>query len=261
MKIIFSYTTQTEGAPSPNWPQLAALSNYYFKHQGFETIFFGDDIALNLFKNIKYDHFELIKNNELDQFPKCLWSMIKLIAISKINEPFIHVDMDLLYMKIDKDKINKDVVCLHDEFFLNTSMKRLQNFFNIQPIENEEIYSYNCGILGGNDYITFHKAINILFQFINNNYDHISNVYNAQHKNLENKYFFYPAVLVEQIWFFQILKSLDAKINTICGNSKNWDLLRILLSRNNIIHLMQSKKLDMSIRWVNANTQLLNLEY
>ena len=117
MKIIFSYIHYPFSI-SKSWRQLSALSNYHAKQLGFETIFFGDESSLKEFKNVEYNHFEIISNKEINQFPGCLWSMGKLISLKKVKEPCIHLDLDIFLKDcFDKEKLNKDIICLNDEIF------------------------------------------------------------------------------------------------------------------------------------------------
>lgn len=266
MKIIFSHVKYPE-PNSKSWVELGALSNYFIKQFGYESIFWGDEESLKEFGNIEYNYFERIDKNEINQFPKCLWSMGKLIALSKMKEPCVHIDMDLFIQKpsFDKEKLNHEILCLHDEKFSNNNMFRLQELFNHKKPEEAqgEIVSYNCGVIGGTDISSFQTAINIVFDYVTNQFNFIEEIYNRYKNNKDVKYYFYPPVLVEQVWLFQILKThLSKQIHSIIdSNHSNWNYLRENLKRNGIIHLMHQKSQEIVIQSVNRKVQLLNLKF
>jgi hypothetical protein len=266
MKVIFSHV-KYPFSPSKSWVKLGAVSNYHAKQHGFETIFFGDEESLNEFKNVEYDHFEKISNNEINQFPKCLWNMGKLITLKKVKEPCIHLDMDIFLRDcFDKKKLNKDILCLHDEIFSNKNMKTLQALFrNYKPIQanGEDIISYNCGIMGGNDYTTMHNSLDILFDHVIQNYHFIDAVNSKFSKKEIYKNVFYPPVLVEQVWLFQIFKGHFGKeISKVVSEiPSGWADVSNLLVENCIVHLMSNKK-DIHIQHViNRKAKELNLKF
>jgi hypothetical protein len=249
MKIIFSYVTNNN-APSQSSVELAALSNFLVKKQNLKTVFFGDKIAISNFKNIEYDEFVELKDDELLQLPPSLWSMNKLMAVRQINEPFLHLDCDMLLFKdLHKLQYDHDIVCFHDEYFIDHHFQTLQDLFQIKPEQcnNYITRSYNCGIFGGNDYQSYHKAIDILFEFIKNNYTHIEYISSKYRndKNLAkqaNYDFFHPPVLVEQIWMFQLLQSFGKQIHTIM-QIHNWHTdFENKSKESGFIHLMHRKE-------------------
>lgn len=265
MKIIFSHVKYSFSL-SKSWVKLGAVSNYFAKQHGFETILFGDEESLNDFKNVEYDHFEKISNNEINQFPECLWSMGKLIALKKVKEPCIHLDMDIFLREcFDKNKLNKDILCLHDEIFQNNNMKKLQSIFrNYKPkeAEGQETISYNCGIMGGSDYISMHNSIDIIFDYVIKNYEFIDAINNKYSKKEIYKHVFYPPVLVEQIWLFQILKRHFGKeiSKVVKETPSGWPDISNLLVQNCVVHLMQNKKEIHVQHLVNRKAKELNIK-
>ncbi len=266
MKIIFSHIKYPVSR-SKYWTQLSALSNYHAKQLGFETIFFGDEESLKELKNIEYNYFEIISNKEINQFPCCLWSMGKLIALKKVKEPCIHLDMDIFLKDcFDKEKLNKDIVCLNDEIFQNQNMINLQSIFkNFKPIQanGEETISYNCGIMGGNDYITMHNSINIIFNYVIQNYDFIESINSEFSKKEIYKNIFCPTVLVEQIWLFQILKGFFKKeISKVIHKTPfSWPDISNFLAENCVTHLMNNKSSIRVQDMVNREAKKLNLKF
>jgi len=249
MKILYSYVVN-KNAPYQCSLQLAALSNFLAQHNGFETEFWGDEESLYLFKNIKYNHFKKLDTNKLSKLPPSLWSMSKLLAIRNTYEPFLHFDCDILLFKyLSKYYQEKDILCLNNENFFDQQYAELQNIYGIKPkqSENQIIRSYNCGILGGKDYETFHKSIDIIFKYIEDNYTYMENIANTYSRKVFS--LFFPPVLVEQIWLFQIIKSFNKDINEIGmpyfkfpDNIFNTKINYNDFIHYGLIHLMNDKK-------------------
>lgn len=265
MKIIFSNVKYPEYV-SKSWAQLAALSNYFFKKHGFETVFFGDEESLKEFKNIEYTHFEKIEKNEINQFPQCLWSMGKLVALNKISEPCLHVDMDIFLQQpfLNQNLLKSDIICLHDEIFASNNMIKLQQLFQYRKPKEAygDTISYNCGLIGGNDFITLQKAINIVFNYVTDNYEFIEKINNKYKNNPDIQDYFYPPVLAEQIWLFQILKNFfNKEIQTIIPAPLDWKMARDSLLSHGIVHLMSQKKEDIVIHAVNKKVDYLDIKY
>lgn len=249
MKVIFSHI----GNPFANYvgsdyPMFTALSNYYIKQLGFETIFFGDETSLKDFKNIEFDYTEKLQITKLKYFPNCFWSGGKLLAIESMNEPCMHIDNDLFLTKsIPEDFLMNDIICFHDELFAMNNkwvqLSKLVDFFPIQPKQAEGIpsISYNCGIIGGQDLETIKKGIGIVFDFISNNASYIDHIYFKHKNNKDYKHFFHPSVLIEQIWLFQIFKFFGKQITPLVKIT-DWDSsFRDMALNTGYIHLMHKK--------------------
>ncbi len=265
MKVIFSHL-KYPCSPSQSSPQLAALSNYCAKKIGFETILFADEDSLKRFKTIEYTHHELITECEKNKFPKCLWNTGKLIALKKVKEPVIHLDMDIFLKKhFKKNKLNNDIICLHDEIFKQHLIIRLQKLFkDYRPKKTigMDIISYNCGIIGGNDYETLHKSIDVIFDYLVENFDFIEKINKKYSKNIRFNNIFYPPVLVEQVWLFQILKNVfNKKIITLVDSPINWQDVHNKLRNEHIVHLMSGKNLTHCTNIINNEVDKLNLKY
>ena len=120
MKIVFSYWSKANPEHDPLFKELAAVSNYFAKQHGYETVLYTD-IAGNLLLNkIEYDKIILMPEHILNKFPKTGWSLGKLLATSMINEPFLHLDFDLfLFKPIEESVFNKQAVFFHDEIWMD----------------------------------------------------------------------------------------------------------------------------------------------
>jgi hypothetical protein len=246
MKAIFSHINNPFSEhPTDEYVEFTALSNYFAKKQGLKTIFFGDENALKNFKKIEFDETYRLPTKILKDFPKCFWAAGKLLALSLMNEPCIHIDNDLFLTKpIPENFFKNDIYCFHDELFAMEGLSKMQDLFKIKPKETigHELISYNCGIMGGQDIRTIRKSIDIIFNFITDNANYIDLVNLTYSKIPEYDYFFYTPVIIEQMWLFQIYKSFGKQITPLI-HLKNWAESFETETRNSgYIHLMQQKK-------------------
>jgi len=246
MKALFSHIHNPFSEyPTDDYVESAALANYFAKKQGFETIFFGDEGALKNFKEIEFNDTFKLPTDILKDLPKCFWSAGKLLSLSLMNEPCIHIDNDLFLTKpIPENFLKNDIYCFHDEHFAMKGLSKMQNLFKIKPKETlgQELMSYNCGVMGGQDISTIRKSIDIIFDFISNNANYIDLVnLNCQEVN-EYKYFFYTPVLIEQMCLFQVYKYFGKTITPLVY-IENWGKsFETVTKQSGYIHLMKQKK-------------------
>lgn len=255
MKVIFSYINNyykknpygDDFATKDKYDlQLAAVSNFYAKKFGFETIFFGNDESLNKYQNIKYSDFKLISLPIMDDLPEWFWVKSKLASLYLMNEPCIHVDMDLFIKNfIHKDLLSKDIICLHEQNFSNKVNKITESFLFVDPpsqCSNIPFQTYNCGILGGNDMETIKKSIDILFKHLILNKKNF-NIYNTLIGQANYSKDHDATFLFEQVWLFQIFKSFGKEITNILHNINNWEIFhKNEMTHRGITHLLQDSK-------------------
>jgi hypothetical protein len=247
------------------YPELAALSNYYAQKHGYKTHFFGDHKSIDLVKNIKYDFVTELPKDKLEEIPQCLWSLCKFVSIQMVDEPFLHLDFDLiLKQNINKKILNSEIIAFHSEKYVLHKTINLQKAFPIHPLNRLDLepMSYNCAVFGGNNYKYIKEKIKILLDFVvqNKNYfidlNCLFNFYISKHKD----HFYFPPVLIEQIWLFQLFKLDSKKIVKILGNPKSWQDMQKFCIKRNILHLMGRHKIfhkNEIIRYVNQ----LNIKY
>lgn len=231
MKFIFSHIHRATLTYKTS-ASLAALSNYHLQNQGYETILFADEYSLKELSKVNFTHREPLRPHETNHFPQWLWSLGKLVALKKIKEPCIHIDLDLLYKKINPLDIEKGILCLHKEQYQKKAHLLMQEVFRIRPKETEgiDIMSYNCGLIGAKDYETLHDAIDILFNFIEDNHSDIITITEYYKKAMLS------TLLVEQVWLLQIVKYLGKNVSTIC-EFPEWNTQGIeTLAKYGIVH-------------------------
>jgi hypothetical protein len=252
MKAIFSHTYHPKKNKKHDYRIFTAFANYFAQKQGFETVFFGDDKSLESFKNIEFNYIEKISENSLKNFPNSFWSIGKLIALSSMNESCIHIDNDLFLTKpISNNFLQNDIYCFHDESYINFENK--ERSLKIRPKQtlNYPIISYNCGIMGGQDINTIKNSINIIFNFVSNNYNYLENT----------PLFEKISIIIEQIWLYQIIKSFNKEISPLIQikNTKNY--IESEVKKTGYIHLMQSKKLEINRVSIEEHLIKNNIKY
>lgn len=236
VKAIFSQLNHNEYKNQEfDYKIYAALANFFAKKQGFETVFFGDEKSLKDFQNIEFNNTYRISSELSENFPKTFWSVGKLIALSLMNEPCIHIDNDLFLTRpIAYNFLQNDIYCFHDEAFVKSHEKN-EKFLTKRPHQtlNYPVISYNCGIIGGQDINTIKNSINIIFDFISNS-SHDLNSPKLSSNNV--------SVIIEQIWLFQIIKSFNKEIKTLI-ELKNWgNDVKLMRKKTGYIHLMDKKE-------------------
>lgn len=216
MKIIYSNFSDVKNISSTQSYEMLKLSNFLSQTHGHYTIFYGDDISLKNFKSIAFNEIHKLNDTRIQEIPKQLWSISKFFAILNTNEPFLHIDNDvLLFRNINQELLEKGVIYLHDEFHMDKEVEKFQCFFNIQPKNGTEYInrSYNCGIFGGQNFSIIQEICNEIIEFIIENKNKINNILNSE----DSKQFepFMPAVLVEQVWIFKLLNFYKQKFEPI----------------------------------------------
>jgi hypothetical protein len=265
MKIVYSHVSnRNRGINAKQYIELYALSNFLVKknHPNFQTVFYGDEGSLKLFSNIQFDNFEIISNNILKDIPRELWTLGKLCSMLQVNEPFLHIDGDMLLFKpLQNNFLNKDIICFHDESFFNHAIDNMQNVLGIQPEHCQGItpISYNCGIFGGQDFKSIHYAINTVLNFVVQNKDSITNMI-KEHKLKKNNYYFDLSILVEQVWLFQILKFLEKEIYSVVRIDNWYESFEKMTKDTGYLHLLSDKKNIYSEK-IKEITNKLNIKY
>lgn len=265
MKVIYSHViNRNRGNDIKQHVELYALSNFLVKkhYPKFQTIFYGDEESLKLFDNIQFDNLEIISNDTLKNIPKELWTLGKLCSMLQVNEPFLHIDGDMLLFKpLQNNFLNKDIICFHDEAFFDHAIVNMQNVLGIQPNQCQGIssVSYNCGIFGGRDFKNIHYAINTVLNFVIENKNHIVSTI-KEHKLKKFNYYFDLSILVEQVWLFQILKFLGKEIYSVVEIDNWYESYDKMLKDTGYIHLLSDKK-DIYHEKIKEITDKLNIKY
>lgn len=244
MRVIFSYVDF--GLKDKNHSKIikmAAVSNFLAQKCGYKTTLFVDKKSYIFFEKIKYDSLIILEEEITENFPSQIWSLGKLLAMSKMREPFFHIDFDLLLFKALKNSlIQKEFICLHSEKWLIFNTKIVIDIYknlNIQmpfpPI------SLNCAIVGGNNFKLISKtAIDLINYALNN-----KNILKDMNQQLreEDKYWTL-SVIFEQVLFTNLILNelaLNYEDNLII-NSHTYEDINLKLINNGILHLWNNKE-------------------
>ena len=270
VKIIFTnYFGQNDLLPDGGFfLELAALSNYYAQKHGYQTHFFGDEQSIELVKKIKYNQISKLPETELNKIPKCLWSLSKFVSISMMNEPFLHLDMDLILKKNVKPEILKsDIICCHTEEYVSHKLKNLNEAFKetclFDNFDASKFMSFNCSILGGQNFEYIKSKTNFLLEHVYKNkeyFDYTDKLYKYYITRDLHIHFYFPPVLIEQVWLFQLFLNDNKKIARAIGDPKNWVELLELSKKHEIAHFMGLYKMIYKQDIIDY-TKSLNIDY
>lgn len=233
MKIVFTFWSRAKPFTQISFlKEMAAVSNFFAQKHGYETVLYTDDLGENFLYKIPYNNILRLPDNILNKFPNCIWNMGKVLTTSYINEPFIHLDLDLfLYKPIKEEFFKKEAVFFHEEIWMDKTL--LDTSFIIKKFPknliNKSYRSYNCAMFGGTNYKAFNQAAKEVCMFIIENADFLNKMHIQQEK-LKNKGLvdnhLYLSYLVEQLWIPNLLKNNGINIDIILNdvNLKEYEL-------------------------------------
>lgn len=262
MKILYSnFLNFPQSLVSPSSVEMAKISNFLMQKWGFETIFVGDTKSIEVYKSVPYN--KIIEfDDRINHIPECMWSAGKLIALSMMTEPVIHMDFDLLFLNPpDNRKLFKPIVCLHSEHNLKERWQILyNNYLSVRPWKTSgiEITSYNSGIIGGLNIKLIKSCTNELINFITEKKYEIQKIFislNSKMLKGQDKLTNISAVLLEQIWLYQLFKYNKQNIDLyLVGdpcvkNDNSFCELNVNAMNEGVLHL-QGFKNDTSTKFV-----------
>jgi hypothetical protein len=260
MKVIYSsFLGFSKKLVSVSSLEMAKISNFLLQKDGYETIFVGDDKSIQEYGETPYNQI-LRMDDRIYDVPKCMWSAGKLLALTTINEPSVHIDFDLFcFQGLNRPKLEKDIICLHTEKNLDDRWDYLYKAYQDVAPDNTSNYkpsSYNCAIIGGLDFNLIKKCANDLIehiikykQEIEEKFIEVTEFIETQGEAFRRKYGFFniPAVLLEQIWMFQLYKHYNKNIATYldgnpCIDSTKACLLNVQSIDKGIVHFQGNKE-------------------
>lgn len=220
MKVVFSHWSEAKSDDSKFFKEMAAVSNFLAKKCGYETVLYTDSLGENASYKIEYDNIIRLPQNILDQFPKTIWSLGKLLTTSLIKEPFIHLDFDLFLIKpLREDLLMKEAIFYHQETWMDRTLADTSFILKkCPPNLNNNYRSYNCAIFGGTNYAAFNEVSKEIYNFVIEHGEFLEKMNIQQNKmkkkGLVNDYLYLP-MLVEQLWMPQLLKNKNINIETV----------------------------------------------
>lgn len=204
-----------------------------------------DDEGIYFFKEILRLPYESFSGelNALNNYNKGLWALGKLHAYRIQNEPFCHIDGDvLLFGPILDGVIQSPVFC--QSFDYNTGQYAeihpyVHSNFNEVPKEfaanlGKRLKLINAGIIGGNYIEVFQEYTAKAFQLIDHNVDKLNNI----NIGLLNLYY-------EQFLFSNILKQQKIHVDTLYPETElepNFAAFHNIPRQSQYVHLISHLK-------------------
>jgi len=159
-----------------------ALSCLQLKRYYKNVILYTDDIAAKMLIDIlELPYSDAICNmDNIDNYHTQLWALPKINTYALQTTPFLHVDGDVfIWEPFDETLLNGNLIAQNMEFAtsfyentmlsLETHLTYMPNEITLERNENNTIYAYNAGILGGSDIDFFRLYTQKAKEFIDKN--------------------------------------------------------------------------------------------
>ena len=173
-----------------------ALSFLHLKELGERIILFTDDTGMYLLVDVLgLDYSDIfVEFNQLDHLPSAYWAIPKLVAYSRVNTPFLHVDGDLLVYNGFKNLElgNKGRVFEFENRALSKEhIGTIELLDRIALPESPDggFAELNCGVVGGTDYRFFNDFAEYSLSLFYNNLSKLDTGNLKYNKNVINSYF------------------------------------------------------------------------
>ena len=223
MKVVFSFWGYKDTIDE-SFIGMAKISNFFAQKNGYETILFCGEEDKDKFNNIPYNEIRILDKKLMSSFHKEMWSMSKIIAMTLMDEPYIMIDFDFfMFKKLDEKNI-LDISFFHKESWVE-DLGAVKNkwLLKIKPKsikKDNNICIYNCAIIAvKNVSLVKECAIDLIKHFQNLKYKQLDFLFNEKNFKKWNKnkptLFWLPVWVIEQIWFPQLVKQKNGKINIL----------------------------------------------
>lgn len=256
MKIVYSCWGYYNKKNNYIDNSLIYISLKSVKKYGYKTILYTDEKHYDRLKNFEFDDIIIFDQKELNTLPFNIWCLGKLLACSKIKEPFCHIDFDIIVLNdIIRNFYEKKLFCFHEEpwrigrdydILYNENFPKLEGF---EKIYNNNIKTYNCATIGGNSFKEINYSANIVLEFCRANKDFFEK---TQAKFLKNSNHWLVPVFLEQVMFMNICKNkigLEispiydlSHLNLSVKEKKNWEFVYDIMFKEGLIHLWGAKE-------------------
>ena len=242
--LFYSESYKRFGDIKKNTPEYSAkfseISCKLLNSHGYTTILFIQEEYYSLFKHIPYKQIIFFDKDEFKYLPKDFWSASKLICIEKLNEPFIHFDLDLFLVKDLPNNIkNQDFFMFHSEPWidnLNIHNPFIENLIGSSLIS--PLISHNAAIIGGSKFNAIKTAAKFVLKYTIENNHTLENqlkIYKNYYKNKSC----YKSIFLEQILMVRIILAnlnMEQPVTVLNGGFSQEDALEEMI-KHDIIHL------------------------
>jgi hypothetical protein len=221
MKVVFSFWSY-KNSIDESFLGMAKISNFFAQKNGYETILFCGEEDKDKFNNIPYNEIRILDKKLMSSFHKEMWSMSKIVAMTLMDEPYIMIDFDLLIFKKLDEKNIVDISFFHKEsWVLNLAELKNQWLLKIKPKpikKDNDICIYNCAIIAVKNVSLIKECATYLINhFQNLKYKQLDFLFTEVNFKKWNKnkptLFWLPIWVIEQIWFPQIIKEKNGKMD------------------------------------------------
>lgn len=220
MKVIFSYL-ELDSHFFCNL-EMAKLTNSYAQQHGYKTCLYTDENGYRkLTPYINYDEVILFDKEVTSQLNPNIWSIGKILAMSMVKEPFMHIDFDLFLMKpLPNDFINKDFFSLYPEPWLFVIPEYEESILEVyklydhpEELDFKDFCSYNFAIVGGQKFKEINSVCSRLIDFSISKGQTLEKFLDKKlfNKNIKKPLFSHPwslAVIFEQILIKNLLSTI-----------------------------------------------------
>jgi hypothetical protein len=231
MKVIFSYIEFNHHFFCNL--EMAKLANLFAQKQGYKTCLYTDENGYKkLTPYINYDEVILFDKEVVAQLNPNIWSMGKILAMSMVKEPFVHIDFDLFLLKpLPNDFIDKDFFSLYPEpwlFQIPYYEKGILKIYKLYPhpeeLDFKDFSSYNFAVVGGQKFKEINFVCSRLLDFSIMHGKTLEKFLDKEsyHKPIQKQLFSHSwslAVIFEQILIKNLLHRIfNIEISTLSGS-------------------------------------------
>ena len=143
------------------------------------------------------------------------WSLAKVEAYHRQVVPFLHVDGDVFIWQIfDNEVLKKELIAQNSEDWFagyDYVLKKMNNEQQILPSfvnNNQNLESYNLGVVGGNNIAIFQQYRDEVFKFVEQNLSCLQDLVQSYPHSYVNMF-------IEQFMFTKLAESLQIGVSTI----------------------------------------------
>ena len=214
MKFIQSWwDLQNKGLPEKEIP-LMELSRMTLEHNFGNPITFYTNLSST--EGLNYKDVEPL---DMTGYPKEIWCLGKLVAMSQQTEPFIHFDTDLfLWKQTPIKELQKPFIVFHHENWIQQFM----GYANKIPAPASLGKSYdlfdsnNFAIIGGTHWKDLVECIQEVLEHVKKHQEEITKTA-LQHEGNGCRLMWTP-VLIEQVWIPQLMRKRKTPPVTFLGD-------------------------------------------
>lgn len=169
MKILYSFW-QSRNHVFCNL-EMAKLSHHCVKKLGYNTCLYTDKTGYGMLKNIiNYDEIVIFDDQLLSKFSSQIWSLGKILAMSLVESPFIHIDFDVFLLKpFESSLLNKDFFATYEEPWIHNFQTNISKIYELYPHQKEldinNFTSFNFSIIGGQNFKKINEVCKKIIDF------------------------------------------------------------------------------------------------